>query len=159
MEEQLQGQIVVLNEQHQLQLTQLESEHQSQLVELQCQIELLRSQNMDLQCSQKTLLLTPIEIKPGALGFYQDSMFPMSDRRSTVDETKRLMDTYVAQTFYGDTEKKHCEWNRHNWRWRVVDGFFSGKVIDTMWEKMGPFKTWVHYICSVGIILARSKKN
>ena len=107
-------------------------------------MELLQSQNMDLQCSQKTLLLTPLGVNPEQVGFYQDSMFPMSDRHPTVDETKRLMDTYVAKTFNGDTKKVHCELNLHNWCWRIVDGFFSGKVIDAMWERIGPFKTWAH---------------
>lgn len=129
---------------HREQVDKLEEKHQIQIEKLQKQLELLQSQNMDLQCSQKTLLLTPLGVNPEQVGFYQDSMFPMSDRHPTVDETKRLMDTYVAKAFNGDTKKMHCELNLHNWRWRIVDGFFSGKVIDAMWERMGPFKTWAH---------------
>ena len=133
-----------LEKQHQEQVDKLEEKHRMQIEKLQKQLELLQSQNMDLQCSQKTLLLTPLGVSPGKFGFYHDPMFPMSDRHPTVDETKRLMDTYVAKTFNGDTKKEHCELNLHNWRWRVVDGFFSGKVIDAMWERMGPFKTRAH---------------
>lgn len=133
-----------LEKQHREQVDKLEEKHQMQMEKLQKQLQLLQSQNMDLQCSQKTLLLTPLGVNPEQVGFYQDSMFPMSDRHPTVDETKRLMDTYVAKTFNGDTKKEHCELNLHNWRWRVVDGFLSGKVIDAMWDRMGPFKTWAH---------------
>ena len=131
-------------EQHQGQMETLKKKHQAQGAMLEKQLELLQSQNMDLQCSQKTLLLMPLGVNPEQVGFYQDAMFPMSDRHPTVDETKRLMDTYVAKTFNGDTKKGHCELNLHNWRWRIVDGFFSGKVIDAMWERMGAFKTWAH---------------
>ena len=126
------------------QVDKLEEMHRLQIEKLQKQMELLQSQNMDLQCSQKTLLLAPLGVSPGKVGFYHDAMFPMSDRHPTVDETKRLIDTYVAKTFSGDTKKEHCELNLHNWRWRVVDGFFSGKVIDGMWERMGLFKTWAY---------------
>ena len=133
-----------LEKQHREQVDKLEEKHQIQIEKLQKQVELLQSQNMDLQCSQKTLLLTPLGVNLEQVGFYHDVMFPMSDRHPTVDETKRLIDTYVAKAFTGDTKKEHCELNLHNWRWRVVDGFFSGKVIDAMWERMGPFKSWVH---------------
>lgn len=133
-----------LEKQHREQVDKLEEKHRLQIEKLQKQLELLQSQNMDLQCSQKTLLLMPLGVNPEQVGFYQDSMFPMSDRHPTVDETKRLMDTYVAKTFNCDTKKEHCELNLHNWRWRIVDGFFSGKVIDAMWERMGPFKTWAY---------------
>lgn len=143
-EQQYNERLTNLEKQHREQVDKLEEKHQMQMEKLQKQLELLQSQNMDLQCSQKTLLLTPLGVNPEQVGFYQDSMFPMADRHPTVDETKRLIDTYVAKTFNGDTKKVHCELNLHNWRWRVVDGFFSGKVIDAMWERMGPFKSWVH---------------
>lgn len=143
-EQQYNEKLTKMEKQHQEQMDNCEEKHQVQVAMLEKQLELLQSQNMDLQCSQKTLLLTPLGVNPEQVGFYHDAMFPMADRHPTVDETKRLMDTYVAQTFNGDTKKEHCELNLHNWRWRVVDGFFSGKVIDAMWERMGPFKTWVH---------------
>lgn len=133
-----------LEKQHREQVEKLEEKHRIQIEKLQKQLEFLQSQNMDLQCSQKTLLLTPLGVNPEQVGFYHDAMFPITDRHPTVDETKHLIDTYVAKTFNGDTKKEHCELNLHNWRWRVVDGFFSGKVIDVMWERMGPFKSWVH---------------
>lgn len=143
-EQQYNEKLTKMEKQHREKMDKCEEEHQAQVAMLEKQLELLQSQNMDLQCSQKTLLLTPLGVNPERVGFYHDAMFPMADRHPTVDETKRLMDTYVAQTFNGDTKKEHCELNLHNWRWRVVDGFFSGKVIDVMWERMGPFKTWVH---------------
>ncbi len=124
--------------------TKQEAEYLQNITELTRRVKLLESRNMELQMSQKSIVVSSMEIHPKYSGIYSDKRFPMEDRHPTLDPKAMLMEAYAKVTPVVYRNGKKVEGtqvlNPDNWKKRKLKGVFSDEVCRIIAERMKPWK-------------------
>ncbi len=123
--------------------TKQEAEYLQTITELTHRVKLLESRNMELELSQKSIVVSSMEIHPKYCGFYSDKRFPVEDRHPTIDPKNMLMEAYARITPVLDKNGKVRGiqvLNPDNWRRRKLKGVFSDEVCSMIAKRMKPWK-------------------